>query len=489
MTPLHVTDDTLWFVYSDAKHAGPFTSEQLATRMNRNEFGEAPYIWSQGMEDWKRLDSMPDLETFFLEAQAYERVRRAEAMTNNTFSLADKAFVGLGDREVASVEAAFDPTLPYTAEELALYTGSHQLRLEAAALASSENALESPELIKLPPTLRDRVREYRVHLTLAIAIVLTIAGWGLNSMVRSRHQDIRSDDVTATEYQEIRRAIGESLRFAGPTAAIAVSQARPEKPSFYIGANLEDGAKLDVSIEGLSETLLQRFHYSMRTTLVINKGFVKTPPLSDLDGSAIKSGAYRIQIRPAGDSRVIAQKVYFLGGIQDLAYEAKLKEYHQQLREQAAVELMEVRQLSDTIVRQMDDANRTFAALIGNEALTGVARRAKWSEFNTRWTQIDSQLGAIAAQWTPESANTIYYSSLYTDLKNALASVQKIHATQTARLEKGSNKPALDAEIARLLLGSQNAIQALIKKTEKLQAITPKTAGLPPRAESTLVGN
>lgn len=487
MTPLHVTDDTLWFVYSDSKHAGPFTSEQLASRMNRSEFGDAPYIWSQGMDDWKRLDSMPDLETFFLEAQAYERVRRAEAMTSS-FSLSDKAFVGLGDHEVATaVEAAFDPTLPYTAEELALYTGSHQLRLEAAEAATLA-ATDATDLVKLPPTLRDRVREYRVHLTLAIAIVLTIAGWGLNS-ARSRHQDIRSDDVTATEYQEIRRAIGESLRFAGPTAAIAVSQSRPETPSFYIGANVEDGAKLDVSIEGIPETLLGRFHYSMRTTLVLNKGFVKTPPLSDLDGSAMKSGAYRIQIRPSGDSRVIAQKVYFLGGIQDLTYEAKLKDYHQQLREQAAVELMEVRQLSDTIVRQMDDANRTFASLIGNEALTGVARRAKWSEFNTRWTQIDSQLNAIAAQWTPEAANTIYYASLYTDLKSALEGVQKIHSTQTARLEKGSNKPALDSEIARLLLSSQTAVHALIKKTEKLQAIAPKAAGLPPSAESTLVGN
>ena len=104
-----------------------------------------------------------------------------------------------------------------------------------------------------------------------------------------------------------------------------------------------------------------------------------------------------------------------------------------------------------------------------------------------------SQHTAVMAQWTPAVMDTqMYYSDLYKNLKRAIETVQKIHATQTARLEKGANRPALDQEIASLSLVAQNLIQGLNGQTDKLQKLSTKSVvgkGLPPKVEGTSVEN
>ncbi len=498
MTPrLTVTDDTLWFVFSEhpreGAYAGPFTSEMLAARVNRGEFGESPFIWTQGMDDWQQLSTMHALETFFLEVQSYEKVREAERAEERVAQAMNTMPFAMRDKEFSDI---FDPSLPYTAEELALYGATGDTPTFFNSLAEQRAMEEQVAHVEAAnqaaeKTWRGYLTRYRLHVVTGFA--LTLIGVSVLIQTMGASPVLRSEDVTSDEYHELRRAIGESLRFAGPTSAVALSRSKTETPSFYVGANLADGSKLDIAIEGIPETLLGRFHYSMRTTVTIQDGVVKTPALKELNGNPLLAGAYRIQVRPAGDLRVIAQKVYFLGGTQDLNYEAQLKEYQQKLREQAVLEILEVRQLSDTLARQLSETSMKLGSLTGDASLTGVARRARWEKFQESWSQMDSQLTAVMAQWTPAVMDTqMYYSDLYKNLKRAIETVQKVHATQTARLEKGANRPALDQEIASLSLVAQNLIQGLNGQTDKLQKLSTKSVvgkGLPPKVEGTSVEN
>jgi hypothetical protein len=485
---LSATDEILWFVFSDDKHTGPFTSEEFAERANRAEFGEAPYIWTQGMEDWKPLSDFPELETFFLEVKSFAKYRieeqsDEERLQRLVLSMADKNFLSTEETQTtienqgtADLALGFSPS---SSESEFAHSASY--RHTGLFETESSTATET----RTQQKAADFLRRYRLHLSVCVVILATAVSVGVRSL--QENPLLPSRDLAKDEYQELRRTIGESLQYTGSTAAIGLSQTKIENPSFYISTNVEDGTKLEISIEGLPETLINRFRYAVQTVVTAQEHLAKTPPLTESKGKPIDPGAYRVRVRKVGEAKIMAQKVYFLGGTQDLAYETKLKSYQEALRNQATLEVMELRQLTETVARQLSDSNMKVTELFEDLSLNGPARRAKWATFENRWNQIDTQLNAITTQWTPSSLeNEIYYGSLYAKLAQAIKRMQAVHQAQTQLFQPNVKRDDVRAVIASESLAAQNLIHDLrqqVGRLEKAETKVGTAAGLPPRIE------
>ncbi|CAN5679032.1 hypothetical protein BH10BDE1_BH10BDE1_17260 [soil metagenome] len=436
------------------------------------------------MDDWKPLTDFPELETFFLEVKSFDK-HRLEDQSNEdrlqklVLSMSEQNFVG--PETPPSVDRSA-MGLPREDDSLNLAPPKAELKI---VFEEPQIAPEAELAHAIEPTIADVLRRYRFQLALLIVIMAT----GASMVVRSFQENPRlpTQDIAKDEYQDLRRAMGESLKYVGPTAAIALSHTKIENPAFYVTANVEEGSKLEFSIDGLPETLVNRFRFSMQTSVTVHDNMAKTLPLTEKSGAALEPGAYRVRVRKAGESAIIAQKVYFLGGSQDLAYEQKLKAYQKSLRDQAALEIMELRQLTETVSHQLNDSSMKVTQLFEDTTIRGAARREKWSAFQTLWNQIDSQVAAIAAQWTPQVLeNQIYYGALYSKLGRAISHVEAVHEAQTKLFLPDVKRDDVRAVIARESLSAQNLIQDLNTQVGKLEKLTTKVgrnSGLPPQLE------
>jgi hypothetical protein len=480
---LNPNENTMWFVYqgtrSGTQYLGPYSSREFVERNVAGEFDDSVFIWTHGMDDWQQLSKHPELELFFLELKASHEMKAKRADTksrpqeleitlSNQFDALD--FVNIPNTELSYENSAFRKI---------------EKELAANNPATEAATVNEPATVEVDNSLRARAVRHRVPLAVAF-IAITASTWFAMSPGKT---PLPRGTVASEELDELTRAKSDSLRFSGASAAIAVSKSDLMAPSFYIATNLPNDSKLEIKIEGLAETLVDRFRYSMRATLTVKDGLAQTPPLHDADGGSLKRGAYKLTVTEKGQSKILAQKIYFLGGPQDLTYQAELNRFHKNIRTQAAVELEEITQLNETVAHQISESNARFSEIIRDPNLNGPSRRYRWSKFQQSWNMLTTQFVAIVDSWTPTKIeNEFYYGVLYAKLQRASALMSTVHAAQTKRLEPDADRSALDAAIARDSLSAQSLVEEIRSDTERLKLKSGQTnsgSSLPYREDGT----
>lgn len=311
-----------------------------------------------------------------------------------------------------------------------------------------------------------------------IAAIVLVSGIGIYSL-SSRPKLPLATELSSKDAEKLESAIQTHLREKGPAAAVAISGSDASSPSFVIGTNLQEGTTLDLTIEGVSETLAGRFQFSSKIPMTIHKGMAKSDVVRQAGGQPLVKGEYLVTVNHG--QKTLAEKTFFLGGTRDKFYEQSLLEFHTQLQTKSETELVELKQGVETITRQVLDLNSHFQQY----ARTG-GRRKEWINFLKGWDVMQKQVAAPFSKWNNEAYTTeLFYGELYREMKTVLDRTDAIQGMQSRFLDLGFVDRGLADEIANeisALHGDLAGIQAKIQAAEAL----PMTAnGMPQRPDFT----
>jgi len=267
-------------------------------------------------------------------------------------------------------------------------------------------------------------------------------------------------DVSAEDTRALRDAAAADLRREGPVAALAKSSHETVAPSFYITSNLKDGAKLDVRVQGVSDTLVNRFEIVAQTSTELSEHIAHTRNFLRADGHPFNRGEYIVSVMHEG--KLLAQRTYFVGGNKDQKYQDALRKYHEHLAKQARSELVELKQISKTLNRQVN----ALSATVQNTCLT----RKQWEHFDRQWLP---QQEPVANAWTKDTDEHFYFE-IYEQLKAQLDQTNTIHKTFAANM-------MADSQLIATLSDTQASVQTAIKKIVTAEKLPLTANGMPPR--------
>ncbi len=492
-----------WFLLLGERYQGPFSQDDVLQKIEEGCLAQNTLAWRQGMTDWEPLKQI----TLFgaaVENLPAELPAGLFAGMENELDFVDKPShsADFTSEEIAS--AARNSTIaqaPKNSESIPEETVSNAFPSVAPPPAFFTEPAWDKFLERQPfpryeeTTLKKLSRRWSSSKSLRLATVTgAIAGVAIVTFLATTFAQ-RSiphlEDASREENRELQAAVRESYRTDAPAIAIAMSRADLFAPNFYLATNLPDGATLDVLIEGVPETLLERFRLTVRASAVVRNGLARTPAFRQENGLPFPRGEYRISVScgscdksilSQGNGRVLTQKTYFIGGVKDADYDQKLATYHEQLRIQAQDELGELKQVLETLEAQFRETTQRYRSLLETKGVPSTADAKTWASFSGRWSGLQAQINSLFARWTPEALEAGYFhASLYSSLKMAGERVQRLHKTQSAAFEARPPFASGEAAIETEITGIQNSLETLRTKVERALTLPPTANGMPQR--------
>jgi hypothetical protein len=512
--------DREWFLLLGQRYQGPFAFTEICEKIAHSTLSPATLTWTEGMSDWIALNQV---ETF-------------KALTKNLpvandpdmYDDSDMFSIGAIDTELAeSFSSALNTNgaSDVLSEERAAPAESELPALQTQKPTFVRNDVIWAELMKsqgvgdLAPRLHLKVDPVEVKskrsvpawkdAVLAVTVVAAV-GAAAFSVARFRAEVISPlQDVSREENRELQAAAAEAVKPGSPAAAVAISKADPFLPFFYVATNLQEGAHIEIQIDGVPDTLIGKFKVSVRADASVKNHLVRTPPFRQDDGLPYPKGDYRVTVLCASCSSnstsngtsngdvsapaivpvaapVIAQKTYFLGGVKNADYDQRLKTYHETLVLQAQTEIGEIKQITDTVQSQLDETAGTFERVITLlQKHPRIRRPGKtWSDFHPTWIHLQDQLDSLMQRWTPDSLEVGYFhGALYSLLKQAGDHVRQLHQSQDDYLASTSVDEAAQAAARTKILSETALIRALLKslrdKTIATELLPTSAGGMP----------
>jgi hypothetical protein len=510
-----------WFVYLGDHHEGPFSLEEIQTKISQGQLSGTNYVWAEGMGDWKMMS----------EVEVFDSILRPALNPSSS---------------PASV--SMPPDLAPQSEPSVVI---ESVRLEAASPAFSM-ALEgafSESVIGGSPSITERTKANhftgkgpKTSAVIKSAAILAILGGlflayasgllgpktGSQSLTSSLDPLLQAlsdkvpmlgqwispiptlQDVDKDEFESLKASARANLDTAGPQLGIALSRNDALNPTFYLSSNLPNGAIFDVYVEGIPETLLNQLTFSAKGQVVINKKLGQTASLKGLDGKAFPRGEYTIyvvdpetqpaQVRPFMSRmqtvtpqvvsanvpkglRIVATKSYFLGGEKDASYTTRLKEFHDKLSAKAQAELAECTQFAATLDMQLTSTISKFTALRrGNAKRISLPQKKAWAAFDKQWSQLMNQLGQSLSKITPDSLkNDYFYGTLYQASQQTSQAVSHLHEIQNTVFAKNADPKNTEIQIGESVGIAQTAVNELKAKIDFITKLPPKPNGMPNR--------
>lgn len=443
-----IGEDTLWFVFHDDRQLGPFATSDLAKRINHGELPESIHVWAQGFDDWKPIANVPGFDSYRLDVQSIEAAEAVDKL-NQGFEMADADFI--------SAEAQ----KKQEATEIATWNQ----RQSVATQAVSEKTVDAYVDADDDNRIISWISKHR-FLTAAATLTLLVAStFTFQALTGSR--GLNRQELSPDDFHNLKASILESLTFSGPTASIAVATASVAAPQFVIGTNLKDGSKITVKIDGVPESMVGRFYYSMKTTVAVKNGVAKTGRLreSSKETGTFLPGLYKVTLFSEVDQTVLHQRTFFLGAIGNGDFDTSLKQYHEQLREQAAAEILEARQLTDTISKVLNESNSWFSSV--EKRLGGMSKSSRtktWDAQNSKFQALDVQMASIEAQWkSAATANHIYHFELFSKISTLLQHIRSVNQTQGEILLGASDVQDATRRLAETNYQARLAVDGITK--------------------------
>ncbi len=312
------------------------------------------------------------------------------------------------------------------------------------------------------------------------------------------------DDVAPEDYEDLRSAALVNPQKGGPRVGFALSRADPWAPAFYVASNLPDGADFEIYVEGLPDTLLNSLGFSGSVGARLEKLLGKSGVLKQADGKPLPRGEYVVFVMEAEKQppdvkeilasaapsslktsaslpkgrKTVAKKTYFLGGARDAAYQARLKEFHDRLRQKAQAELTELRQYSMTLESELGDSKTNFARL--RKGKTTKAQQKAWNDFHAKWSQKAGQLNQAFSRWTPDVVQReLFFGRLFVLVQQASQAVAKVHGIHHSFFAGGLDAKAFEIQLGEASAQSQQALGTLKAKLDQATALTPAPSGMP----------
>jgi hypothetical protein len=490
-------EEKKWFVFLGDHHEGPFSMAELVTKVNDKIVGPSSFVWAEGMTDWKLMREVPAFEGIEKQTSGAQLKTPSKEGPKKTEDLALLQAVSL---PLERVPTATRP--PMSSDEVEK-SWKRRRRIRRSIKAAVFLAVVGGGTVIYKQGLLDAyISEAKVP--------PVVEAWVQSAMERSRPQLLsmadkypvlkkvispipRLQDVTPEEYEALRGAAGAHLDAGGPVVAVVAAKEDPAHPAFYVSSNLPDGAKFDVYLEGVSETLVGKRHSSAKVTVAIAKNLGKTDPIRLAQGASLPMGEYQVFATesdqqpesvaailktlqplnaaktdrlPAG-LKLLARRTYFLGGLKDDSYQQKLRDYHTQLAQKARIELADLKDLGNALDKQMQDTIRQFKAIRKGKGITAGKKKA-WSKFHADWMRDQIAWLDRFSKITPESLRDEYvYADGYDLARQAGQELQKLHDMQNDYFENRLDERGLDIQLGSATSVVESAFMTFKTKVDQ----------------------
>lgn len=443
-----------WYLYQDNHYVGPYSSEQVRSKIHLGQADPKGFAWSEGMKDWVPLR---EIDIF----DAADLPEFTESIfVNQTYDWAPST----GNYELPQ----FAPSMP------------------AAQPASEADAPMAPVV----PAETAAPKNGKYRLAAAVALLSVIATAVL--FVYPRHSLPVLADISREDDLSLRSAQSRSFFSSERIAAIALSTANATRPFFYVATNLRNGTKLDVLIEGKSDTLINSLHVSTLATVSVEDGFLRTPNFQKEDGSPFPLGEYEVSVfcrncsaDVATDHSLLTRKTFFIGGARDLDYDQKLKTYHEKLLRQSQKELAEIKQITETLENQLTENATQFEAVLSSGGRSIASGNATWKRFHDQWSRLESQLDAMAKSWTEFSlTDELFYGDVFRLLKQGIDLLRHVHTEQTTYIASGIEDAQIETRISSDTAVVQSVLLSIRTKTALIDRLPVLANGMPQRLQA-----
>lgn len=466
-----IGEDTLWFVFHDDRQLGPFVTSELAKRINNGELPDSIHVWAQGFDDWKPIANVPGFDSYRIDVQSIEAAEAVDKL-NQGFEMAGTEFISA---EIQTKQS--DKQLDIRRQEAS----------EIAYWNQRQSVITQEANERIVGTNNDHgnrivswVSKHRFLTAIASLLLLMAIGLAWQTFAGSR--GLNRQELSPDDFHNLKASMLESLTFSGPSASVAVATTSIAAPQFVIGTNLKDGTKITVKIEGVPDSMVGRFYYSMKTNVTVNNGVAKTGRLRETSkqGEAFLPGLYKVTLSSDVDRTILHQRTFFLGAMGNGDFEKELQAYHAKLSEQAGAEVLEARQLVDTVSKVLNESNSWFTSV--EKKLGGMTKsnRTKiWETQNSKFQALDVQMASIESQWkSATAASQIYHSELFTKISVLLQHIRLVHQTQGEILLATSDSLDATRRLAQTNYQAQIAVDSVTKYLKSIPETTVQK-GLP----------
>lgn len=466
-----------WFVLSGVSYQGPFTEIELNELLGGGAMARESLLWREGFDQWLPLGEVEEFRDYVSALPPVSEVSLVTALSSEI------DFID-GDEHAGGREP--EPAVPESTPDS--YSMSERRSNEDAWLSFFEKSMlrhGREERAREGDEARPRWSSWLAGGAIAMGAA-AITGAILMPSIFAQRSSIRHlEGITTEERQALEAVSRASLRREGTRASLAVARLDVFAPWFVVASNLPDGTILKLQVEGLSETLIDQFKVSMKTTAVVRDAVARTPVFRQENGAAYPMGQYRVVVSCAdcpGAEQLLAQKTFFLGKENDPGeYDRRLADYHSRLRRQAQDELLELRQLSQSLANQLNESDSEFHRVLG---MTPAARAKAWREFHGRWNGFQEQLDAAFSHWTPESLEGAYFhSDLFATLRRLGEKVREQHRLRSEYLAQGV-PPGRSVEVSRIdssAVEVRALIRDLLERVRLTSELPAAPSGMPAR--------
>ncbi|HAR42657.1 MAG TPA: hypothetical protein DCS07_08535 [Bdellovibrionales bacterium] len=521
-----------WFVYIGDHHEGPFALAEIEAKIKGHQITSTNFVWCDGMPDWKAMAEIPAFSMLVKLATTAGPESFTEANSQSSAELAEPSI---------SRSIVLEPVQNVVAQQ-----PEPQI-----VLAAAPERPESPESAKYKQDEEPKHARKKgsfVGLVMVLLVLLGITGTflgytlgyldpflnspgvraGMNTVTETAQPYLLKaietvpalgqwispipslNDVSPDDYEQLKNAALAKLEPDSLKVALALSKTNTSSPTFYLSSNLPDGARFDIFVVGLADTLLNQTSFFAMTTGTVLKRLGKTEPLRLSEGQMIPRGQYIVYAMEAEQQmdairdvigkatadtvnrltetqtslpqgrKVIAVKQYFLGGAKDASYSARLKEYHDRLREKAQTELTEVRLFAKTIEDHLNLSISKYNAL--KKGKLNPAQKKLWAAFSKQWSAFDGNLNQSFLRWSPSILDKEYfYGALYKSTVDAGQATQRAHKFHHAYFTTTVPLQGHATQVEESVSSARNALAALTAKIKQAEALASTANGMPRR--------
>ncbi len=431
-----------WYLNNETGYSGPFSHQEILQFIKRKKIAADTLIWRKDLSGWKALSEIETFETPLSEAAAA---------------------LDLPNKQELSSSLAKD------------WVDSDEFwsQIRSQYQFQSDEFNEAND--RLPQAKEVRARSSRAFAIGLIGSILVVIFFAFD------FSKVLADipDISKEESREIKAAISESLKASGPAAAIGLIAKEIGTPTFVVGSNLPDSTELKMSIHGIPETLVGRFEVLFQAKLNLKGGLARTQKVFiQPNQSNIPMGEYRVIV--SLDNKKLTEKTYFLGGEKNLNYDLSLRKYHERLREKARAELLEIKQMNDTIEKQLTDLSAQFETV----SHSGKNSIASWKTFDEKWQPMQAQIADVIRNLEArQTRGEIFYFQLFDLLKKVENSVGLTHDLQvqyiTAVSSSSATTDVLEERVAQQSALAQSTLLALRTREIEVENLPLLANGMP----------
>lgn len=496
-----------WFVYVDDHHEGPYSLQEVALKKSQGIVTDETFVWCEGMGDWAVITGVTELYSGLQLMSAHQP--------------ADSLNAASTDEPVNSV--------PESQQEFSPIESQSDSANEPNKTEKFKNSLSNTKSLKVKSGSSIFKTVKKLVIALIVLMIATSGAIIATSRMASEpvHSKLRPlffslvnrlpalsrfiqvipplPDLKPEQIQELEQAmLGDPDD--GVRVAFVLSTQDPQRPYFYVTSNLPDNTKLEITLMGRSETLLNTLHYNTQTVAVMRSNFARSEIILGDGGQPAPKGEYRAiltesqeqddavklklgllnpvknpNVSDALTAQFVFYKEVFLGGARDEAYLTRLKAFHEKLNEAATKELTELKQYSGLLDSQINSISAQFMKIFASKKIS-TAQKSTWAKVHANAGQILLQLEQSMSSWNPDTLkNDFFYGKLFELVKGGNDSLKKLVALENAYIQKPSDKISFSIQHGKALAEAKEAAELLHTKLDVYLKNPKDSIGLPNR--------